>query len=193
MSLQLLSKAYGPSYAGFAAQIKEATTATPARLYTTAAGGSYVSKTGRVVLDANGAFAVFADNRTKFNISVVANNGANLLTDYDIEAGTAVMSAAGVLPVQVTANLVITPTNQHLYAGRVLEMGGTFSITLGKDLVNFSCDVIPNVSGATSVISGDPAVLLDGVTTTQTRLLAANKMFGIRRKFAANTYTVLGS
>lgn len=191
--MQLLSKSYGPAYAGFTAQVKEATTATPARLYTTATGGSYVSKTGRVTLDATGSFAVYVDNRTKFNVSVVAANGSNLLTDYDIEAGSAVTTGGGQLPVQIGANLVITPINQYLYAGRILEMGGTFSITLSKDLVNFSCDVIPNTSGATSVISGDAAVLLDGVTTTQTRTLAANKMFGIRRKFAANTYTVLGT
>ena len=92
---------------------------------------------------------------------------------------------SGVLVVSGSRNLASTDN------GRTLECSTTLTLTVPATLpAGFGCAVIP--SGTTSIASSG-GTLLNGATTTLTRVAAANHMFAIVGKNTANSYVVTGS
>jgi len=78
--------------------------------------------------------------------------------------------------------------------GKTLECSATITLTVPAGLVSgFSCHIIP--SGTTSIASGG-GTLLNGATTTVTRIAAtaANARFSlVPRASAADSYVVTGA
>jgi hypothetical protein len=75
--------------------------------------------------------------------------------------------------------------------GRTLECTATITLTVPATLpAGFGCAVIP--SGTTSIASSG-GTLLNGATTTLTRLATVNTMFAIVGRHTANSYVVTGA
>lgn len=76
--------------------------------------------------------------------------------------------------------------------GNTLDLTGTLSLTVPTGLdPGFSVACIVAAAATISIVSSG-GTLLDGATTTQTRLGTSNKMFAIVGKTTANSYAVTG-
>jgi hypothetical protein len=126
-----------------------------------------------------------------------------LRTDIGESPGT--LYTLNTLPNNVVANwgptvgagTVAFPASRALTRdddGLVLECtAATLAVTINSGLPpGFACAIIPN--GATTVVSGSGAPLLNGATTTLTRNSSTNASFGIiGRVSALDSYVVGGS
>lgn len=95
------------------------------------------------------------------------------------------------IPIPISANLVISTSNQAVYNGQVLEITGTFSVTVNSSLIaGFGFAYIPPAAGTFSLVS-DGTTTFNGATTTVVR--TANVVMGsvTQRGTNANQYVVL--
>lgn len=106
------------------------------------------------------------------------------------EAVWSPVSGGGI--VTISANVTINAANADTYDGKTLVWLGAFVVTLNAGLPSgFGFSGRPPASGNASVAVAGGATI-DGLTTTITRALAANKLFAVQG-IAADTYTATGT
>lgn len=152
--------------------------------------------------------ALYRDTNGMPTQLVASSNSGRMVQNFTFDSAGRFVSASGdIIPtrmiaeierpsdqgtlVQISSNVVITPANAAKYNGKRLIWTGAYTLTLSAGLLQFSCVCRPPNSG-NATIASDGVVLLDGATTSQTRALASNKLFGIDF-IGADSYTVLGS
>jgi hypothetical protein len=100
--------------------------------------------------------------------------------------------AAGGEPIAIGGAISIGPENANIFQGRTLVFSTAATVTLKVGLpANFGFAVRPPSSGNASIAS-DGVVTLNGATTTLTRTVASNTLFGVSA-IGVNAYAVTGS
>lgn len=113
-------------------------------------------------------------------------------TGLPYSAATGATGPLGGGVVSISGDVTITSGNAATYNGMTLVFAAAHTVTLDVGLPsNFGFAAQPPVSGNASIAS-DGTVLLNGATTTITRALSGNVLFGVAA-VGTNSYAVTGS
>lgn len=193
MALQLLSKSFSSTYAGFPVQIRSG--GGPARLYATPRGG-LVSKIGRVVLDATGTFAVYVDDSADLEITIfdkVTGNAVSTSRGFDPGGSAQLASIAAAVAGIVNPFLVNDVTRNSLNdATDAVEVTmATFALQPGMVRAGSVLEVFGLYENTNSASGKQQLMRINGTAVGGGQYATTNQSFGLRTPFHITSNTTL--